>query len=183
MKRRKMLKVLGGITLATMLLAAGCGGNGASDKPQAKPVAKGIEVKNLSSNFTGTMLGGYMMIDNNTDKDVAVVGAESPPAGEASLHLSTMENDIAKMNKVEKIDVPAGSMVELRQGGYHVMVKVTEGKKFKVGDEWELTLVLDNGEEINLKVPVTEVGAGMDMGGMENEGMEMKSDNMNMDGM
>lgn len=52
-----------------------------------------------------------------------LVGAASPAAGVAQVHEMKMENGVMKMAQVKGgLDLPAGKAVELKPGGYHVML-------------------------------------------------------------
>lgn len=64
--------------------------------------------------------GAFMNL--RSDEAVTLVGASSPVAGVVELHEMRMEQDVARMRQVERIDLPAGKTVELRPGGYHLML-------------------------------------------------------------
>ena len=51
-----------------------------------------------------------------------LVGASSPVAGASELHEMKMEGNVMKMRAVAGIDLPAGQPVELKPGGYHLML-------------------------------------------------------------
>jgi copper(I)-binding protein len=65
--------------------------------------------------------GAFMKI---TAKDnTKLVGVSSPVAGVAEIHEMKMEKDIMKMAALPNgLDLPAGKAVELKPGGYHVML-------------------------------------------------------------
>ena len=64
--------------------------------------------------------GAFM---NLTAKEgTRLVGVSSPAAGVAEVHEMKMENDIMKMRTVSSLDLPAGQTVQLKPGGYHVML-------------------------------------------------------------
>jgi copper(I)-binding protein len=64
--------------------------------------------------------GAFMKL---TAKDGAkLVGASSPVAGVTEVHEMKMEGDVMKMRAVPALDLPAGKPVELKPGGYHVML-------------------------------------------------------------
>ena len=65
--------------------------------------------------------GAFMKI---TAKDNAMlVGVSSPVAGLAEIHEMKMEKDVMKMAALPNgLDLPAGKAVELKPGGYHVML-------------------------------------------------------------
>lgn len=65
--------------------------------------------------------GAFMKI---TAKDNAkLVGVSSPVAGVAEIHEMKMDKDVMRMNALPNgLDLPAGKAVELKPGGYHVML-------------------------------------------------------------
>ncbi len=65
--------------------------------------------------------GVFMKI---TAKDaVKLVGLSSPAAAVVELHEMKMEGDVMKMRSVARgLDLPAGKTVELKPGGYHIML-------------------------------------------------------------
>ena len=105
--------------------------------------------------------GAFMRL---TAKDGArLVRAESPAAGLAEVHEMKMEGDIMKMRAVPALDLPAGKTVELKPGGYHVMLldlKAPLAKDTAV----PLTLVFQDAKgaesKLNLSVPVATTPPG-----------------------
>ena len=65
--------------------------------------------------------GAFMKI---TAKDSAkLVGVSSPVAGVVEIHEMKMDKDVMKMSAVPNgLELPAGKAVELKPGGYHVML-------------------------------------------------------------
>ncbi|MEN9618640.1 MAG: hypothetical protein RL406_877 [Pseudomonadota bacterium] len=65
--------------------------------------------------------GAFMTI---TAKDNAkLVGVSSPVAGVAEIHEMKMDKDVMRMAALPNgLDLPAGKAVELKPGGYHVML-------------------------------------------------------------
>jgi copper(I)-binding protein len=65
--------------------------------------------------------GGFMKI---TAKDGArLVAISTPVAGVAEVHEMKMEGDVMRMRAVPALDLPAGITVELKPGGYHLMLQ------------------------------------------------------------
>ena len=65
--------------------------------------------------------GAFMKI---TAKDSAkLVGVSSPVAGVVEIHEMKMDKDVMKMSALPNgLELPAGKAVELKPGGYHVML-------------------------------------------------------------
>lgn len=145
--------------LAGMLLLAACA---------STPGGEGMEVKDYWAR-AGMMDGNsaaYMVIVNYTDTDDGLVGVSSDAVDAVEIHLSQMGADgIMQMTKQEKIDLPAGTELELKPGSYHVML-IGLKEELKAGDEITLTLHFQTHEDITLTVPVKDAadmgGSGMD---------------------
>jgi len=65
--------------------------------------------------------GAFMKI--TAKENTKLVGVSSPVAGVAEVHEMKMEKDVMKMAALPNgLDLPAGKAVELKPGGYHVML-------------------------------------------------------------
>lgn len=67
----------------------------------------------------------------------------------------TMPSGEMTMQEVEFIDLPAGTAVELKPGGYHVMI-IGLVNPLEVGQTIQITLVFEKAGEITIDVPVLE---------------------------
>jgi periplasmic copper chaperone A len=67
-----------------------------------------------------TASGAFMSLVSN--EGARVVGASSPVAGVVEIHEMVMEGSVMKMRAVPALELPAGQRVELKPGGYHVML-------------------------------------------------------------
>ena len=96
--------------------------------------------------------GAFMKI---TAKDGAkLVGVSSPVAGVGEVHEMKMEGDVMKMRALPSLDLPAGKVVELKSGGYHVMLmdlKQPLTKDSKV----PLTLLFKDAKGVDSKLELT----------------------------
>ncbi|MDO9196761.1 copper chaperone PCu(A)C [Rhodoferax sp.] len=106
--------------------------------------------------------GAFMKV---TAKEGAkLVGASSPVAGVTEVHEMKMEGDVMKMRAVAGgLDLPAGKTVELKPGGYHVMLMDLKAPLAK-DSTVPLTLVFKDAKgvesKVELKVPVAAVAPG-----------------------
>ena len=101
--------------------------------------------------------GAFMKI--TAKEGSKLVSASSPAAGVAEVHEMKMEGDIMKMRAVVGgLDLPAGKTVELKSGGYHVMLMDLKAALPK-DSTIPLTLVFKDAKgvqsKLELKVPVT----------------------------
>ncbi|WP_341647120.1 copper chaperone PCu(A)C [Thauera sp. SDU_THAU2] len=104
--------------------------------------------------------GAFMQL--KSDRAARLVAAASPLAGVVEIHEMRMEGEVMRMNPVAALDLPAGETVELKPGGYHVMLLDLK-QQVKAGDEVPLSIVIEqaNGERrtIELKVPACPLNA------------------------
>ena len=90
-----------------------------------------------------------------------LVAVSSPLAGIVEIHEMAMDGNVMKMRAVPGLDLPAGKTVELKPGGYHVMLMDLK-KELKAGDTVPLTLVVEGAdkkrETIEVKAAVKPLG-------------------------
>ena len=83
--------------------------------------------------------GAFMRLTAKTD--ATLVDVASPAAKIVEIHEMKMEGGVMKMNAVEKLPLPAGKPVDLKPGGYHVML-MDLTRPLKEGDTVPLTLTI-----------------------------------------
>lgn len=84
--------------------------------------------------------GAFMKLES--DEDARLVAASSPVAGVVELHEMAMEQGVMKMRAIPSIAVPAGRGVELKPGGYHIMLMELKGQ-VKEGDMVPIALTFE----------------------------------------
>lgn len=88
---------------------------------------------------------GYVAIQNNTDKDDALVDAKATWAGRVELHNVTADADgTMAMKQVNSITLPAHGELVLKPGSYHLMIYDLK-EPLKLSEEKVITLILKNG--------------------------------------
>lgn len=97
--------------------------------------------------------GAFMEITSR--EATTLIGAESPVAGTVEVHEMRMEGDVMRMRALPRLALPAGKKVELKPGGYHVML-VDLKKPLAKGDKVPLTLRIEGADK---KVQTVEVQA------------------------
>ena len=98
-----------------------------------------------------TTTGAFLTITST--EDAKLVGASTPIANMTEIHQSTMKNGIAHMQEAASVELPAGKPVELKPGGYHLMlmgVEKTLGRDEKV--PLHLTIADKNGKKTRIEV-------------------------------
>jgi copper(I)-binding protein len=64
--------------------------------------------------------GAFMKI--TAPQSTRLVAVSSPVAGVAEVHEMKMDGGVMKMRAIPALDLPAGQAVELKPGGYHLML-------------------------------------------------------------
>jgi periplasmic copper chaperone A len=99
--------------------------------------------------------GAFMKL--TARQPMQIVGVSTPVAGTAELHQMKLEGDLMLMRPVSKLDLPAGRMVELKPGGYHLMLQDLK-QPLAPGTTVPLTLLLRDAKgaqsKLELKLPV-----------------------------
>ena len=105
--------------------------------------------------------GAFMRLTPSTN--ARLVEARSPVAGVVEIHEMAMEQDIMKMRQIPGLDLAAGRTLELKPGGYHVMLMDLK-QQLKGGEQVLLTLVFEDDAKKrftqDIKAPVTALGGG-----------------------
>lgn len=95
--------------------------------------------------------GAFMQLQSA--QEARVVAAQSPVAGVVEVHEMAMDGGVMKMRAVPSLALPAGKAVELKPGGYHVMLMDLKAQ-VKDGDTVPVTLVVEgkDGKRQNVEV-------------------------------
>ena len=128
-------------------------------------LAQNVEVKDAwarSSVQGQKATGAFMKLI--AKEDVRLVAAFSPAAGVVEVHEMKMEGDVMKMRALPGgLELPAGKSVELKPGGFHVMLmdlKVPLVKDTSIA----LTLIFKDSKGVEsrmqVKVPVAMAAPG-----------------------
>lgn len=96
----------------------------------------------------------YVTFINDGPAD-ALVKVSTPFARQASLHTNMKEGDVNHMHPLDRIELPAGQVTEMKPGGMHIMLEGIE-HPLKDGDMFPLTLTLAKGGEVKVDVMVSD---------------------------
>ena len=119
-----------------------------------EPVVRAVDPMSPVNEETGkAMTGSFMTLTNSSDEDVTLIGGSSAVAGIIEIH-EVIDGQMVAMDG--GLVIPANGSVELRMGGYHVML-MELNKNLVAGDEVEVTLEFSNGETLTYTAPVKEI--------------------------
>ena len=138
---RRFIHLIGGITLSLCAASA---------------VAESLTSDDLwlRESVPGAENGaGFGTFHNPTDEDIVVVGASSSASTDVELHRHVHQQGQMSMEQIESLTIPAGESVELRPGGYHLMLMQLH-EPLNTDDEHSVVLQLNNGERVEFIVQV-----------------------------
>ena len=104
--------------------------------------------------------GAFMQL--SAARDTRLVAASSPLTQAVEVHEMAMQDNVMRMRQVPGVDLPAGKPVELKPGGYHVMLMDLK-QQVKAGDTVPITLVFEGKdgkrESVAIQAPVRPLNA------------------------
>ncbi|WP_439540633.1 copper chaperone PCu(A)C [Sphingomonas sp.] len=106
--------------------------------------------------------GGFMVISNGGKRADRLISARSPAAAKVEIHTMSMDGGIMRMRPVPAgLPVPAGGKLELKPGGYHIML-IGLKAPLKRGALVPLTLRFEHAgsKTVQLKVEAVTYGTG-----------------------
>lgn len=140
-------------TIVSALLLAAC--SGATGEATTVTVDDAWARNNPMSAEMGA---AYMLVTSSSDDAIVGVSVDPSVAAMAELHETTIAADgTASMGMVMRIPLPADETVELRPGGYHVML-MGLAAPLAAGDSITVSLKLESGNTLEVPVPVREDG-------------------------
>lgn len=101
----------------------------------------------------------YMRIENRGDTDRVIISAQSAAAEQIDFHQTVVENDIARMEALESLIVPAGETLELRPGSAHIMLAELR-EDLRSEDKLTLQLKCSAGEVYDLDISIADMLMG-----------------------
>lgn len=102
-----------------------------------------------------TATGAFMQL--TAERDTRLVAARSPIAAEVEIHEMRMENNVMRMRRIDSVDLPAGKQVDLKPGGFHLMLNGLKAP-LREGERVPVSLVFEGGgqaaQTMTIEVPV-----------------------------
>ena len=132
------------IAALALMVAAGVQAQTTVKEPWVRGTVAGQKATGMFGQITSTA-GGQL------------VSASSPVAGVVEVHEMVMDGNVMKMRAITGLELPAGKAVELKPGGYHVMLMDLK-QELKSGESVPVTLVIEGAggkrESVEVKAPV-----------------------------
>ena len=100
-----------------------------------------------------TVLAAYMILKNTGDTPRTITRIDSPDFSNSQIHRTVVEDGIAKMLPVEKLQLPVHGSVTLEPRGLHLMLFDPQ-RRLQDGDIVVLVIHADNGDSVTVHAPV-----------------------------
>lgn len=153
------MKKMSFLFLFLSLLLAACA-------PKVEVSQNGIEIAQSKARLSSAGMAGmngmgagestpgavFMTIKNANSETDTLVGV-SADFGDAELHETVMVDNVMSMRPVPQLEIPAGAMVELKSGSYHIMIM--NPKAVHVGDIVHITLQFEKAGEVIVPISIS----------------------------
>jgi copper(I)-binding protein len=168
MKTKTPRLVLGAFLAIGLSTLVSCGGSDSAPDTTAvtTPVITVSGQWARTSPDATDMGAAYLTINSDTDDSLVSAMVDSSVAAMAEIHEmvpvesemsteSTMDSSAMTMQEVDQIDIVAGTPLELKPGGYHVMLMKLV-KPLLTGETFKVTLTFTKAGAVVVDVPVLE---------------------------
>lgn len=175
--QQRMKSAFAAFALVGAVALAGCGGGSTSDTTVAgmgsTVATEGISFEGMwarTSPMATTMGAAYVTITSAAGDELVGVTVDPGVAAMAQIHetvaatapsmssgmgSATTMAPAMTMQQVDKLDLPAGTAVEMKPGGYHIML-MNLAEPLETGSTITLTLKFRDAGEKSVEFPVME---------------------------
>lgn len=141
------------LTVVSAVLLAACSGGGGDSSEITI-----VDAWARNSPMSAGMGAAYMLATSSSNDAIVGASVDSSVATSAEIHETSVAADgTASTSVVMRIPLPAGETVEIRPGGYQVLL-VGLVSPLRAGDTITVTLRLESGSTLEVPVPVREDG-------------------------
>jgi copper(I)-binding protein len=103
--------------------------------------------------------GGFLTITNKGTTADRLIAVRSPSSEKAEIHEMKMDGNVMRMRELDNgLEIPPGATVELKPGGYHIMLMGLKAP-FAKGSKVPATLVFEKAGSVDVDLTVEALGA------------------------
>jgi copper(I)-binding protein len=106
----------------------------------------------------GKITAGYGKITNTGDDSDYLLSVTTPAAAAAELHQSTDKGGVMTMAPVTRLEIPRMGAVELKPGGYHLMI-MNVARPLKPGEKINLVFTFAHAGAVTVAADVLPLSA------------------------
>lgn len=149
------MKKIGTLLASAALLvgAAACSSDDTSTPDTPKITVSGQWAR--TSPMATDMGAAYMTIEASALDELIGATVDMSVAMMAEVHETVTENGVSKMQEVQRIEVTRDAPIEMKPGGYHIMLMGLK-KPLVTGDTISVTLKFSKSGQVTVDVPVLE---------------------------
>lgn len=103
------------------------------------------------------ILAGYMMLENEKNGALNMVGASSADFESIEIHHTIIKDDMAGMIQQQSVRIPRFSTVKFEPNGLHLML-INPRRELRQGDKVRITLKFSNYRKVKVIFPVRKRG-------------------------
>jgi copper(I)-binding protein len=122
-------------------------------KPAASVGSITIEQPWVRSAANGGNTAAFMIIKNSSNQADKLIKADYNTAKMVTLMETAMKDGKMAMADVAAIEIPASGQVELKSGGYHVMLMMLM-EELKAGEKATITLTFEKAGAVQVEMPI-----------------------------
>lgn len=97
----------------------------------------------------------FLRISDEEGTGDTLLTVSTPASAKAEMHLTTITDNVARMQRQESVSIPAGGAVDFEPGGLHIMLMGLEGPLVK-GEKIPLTLNFKKAGSIVVDVKIED---------------------------
>ena len=140
------------VPFVAALALAGCGA------PASQPQVSEAKIRLPAA--PGLPGGGYFQLRGFDSMEV-LTGASSPAAERIELHLSSTENGVSRMQKLDRVSLPRTGELAFEPGAHHLMLfGLRDG--LQPGQTIALTLTFEKAQPVTVEARLEAPGGGME---------------------
>ncbi|UTM00271.1 copper chaperone PCu(A)C [Alcaligenes sp. NLF5-7] len=124
MKRSAIVFALSLLASTGTVMAQGHGGHGRGTPEPVRALSTQVHASQCWVRMMPepTPSAAYLELENKGEQSVAVTGASSLSFGHVILHQTSESEGMARMSHVSEVEIPAGGVLSLKPGAFHVML-------------------------------------------------------------
>ncbi len=99
------------------------------------------------------VMAAYMKIDNDTRQDRQAISMQCKEFARAEFHRTIEKDGMARMQHQPVLDIAANSELQLKPGGYHIML-FDPVQRLQAGDKTECSMKFDDGTNLGFELAI-----------------------------
>lgn len=117
-----------------------------------------VEAWARASIGTARPAAAYVTFVNDSSEPALLLSVSSPAAGKVNVHETVRDGEVMKMVPADPLEIPAGERIEMKPGGYHIMLMELR-QAIQKGETLDLTLEFAGGAVVDISARVMGPGA------------------------